>query len=86
MPCAETSRTYTTATHLLQVQAPSALIVVASAQGLPAGINLATRDLQQIPMPRVRSCITLQTLSMLYACPDSVVCKVLTFRSQALQK
>ena len=85
MPCAETSRTYTTATHLLQVQAPSALIVVASAHCLSSGINLATRDFEQIPMPRVTTCSMLPSWFMLYACPDSGVCTVLKFRSQALQ-
>ena len=53
MAYAETSRTYTTATHLLRVQAPSNLVTVASAQGISSGINLTTREYHQIPMPRV---------------------------------
>lgn len=53
MAYAETSRTYTTATHLLRVQAPSNLVIVASAQGISSGINLTTREYHQIPMPRV---------------------------------
>ena len=51
--CAETSRSYTKAKHLLRVQAPSTLVIVASAQGISSGINLATREYHQIPMPRV---------------------------------
>lgn len=50
---AETSRSYTTANHLLRVQAPSTLVIVASAQGISSGINLTTREYHQIPMPRV---------------------------------
>lgn len=49
----ETSRTYTMATQLLQVEAPSKLIIVASSQGLSSGINVATRGYSQIPMSRV---------------------------------
>ena len=55
MPCAETSRTYTSSLALLTTYHPSQLIIVASnAATLDAGINQATRSYSQTPMPRVR--------------------------------
>jgi len=75
MPFVETSRTYSTATRLLEVQAPSALVVVAIAQGISSGINLATRDYQQIPMSRVSHHPVLRLILLyhpeLYSCNGS---------------